>query len=80
MDKNHIQFILDLTLDRAKAMELGQITDCQGLFDPKLWNTVPPSERRYVFGKPIAILALNGQLSLEYAGFDKSRHNLYRRI
>lgn len=79
MDKDHIQFVFVHVMARLALMESGQITDCEGLFDPELWDSVPPSERRYVFGKPIAMLVAQGKLPLEFAGFNSKRHNLYRK-
>ena len=80
MQQDHIQFIYDHVLPRISSMELEQITDCKDLFDPDLWNAVPPFERRYVFGRPIAMLVAQGKLPLEFAGFNSKRHNLYRKI
>jgi hypothetical protein len=57
-------------------MKRGEITDCEGLFDPELWNAAPPSDRRHVFGRPIAMLVAQGKIPLEFAGFDRARHNL----
>ena len=80
MNNEHMQFILEDTNPRVSAMEQGQITDCKDLFDPALWDAVPPSEHRYVFGRPISMLVAQGKIPLEFAGFSSSRHNLYRKI
>ena len=52
MDKNHIQFVFEHVMARLDLMESGQVTDCEGLFDPELWNSVSPSEHRHVFVPP----------------------------
>jgi hypothetical protein len=79
MQQEHIQFILEHITPRITAMELGQITDCKDLLDKELWDAVPPSERRHVFGRPLAMLVAQGKMPLEFAGFNSRRHNLYRK-
>ena len=79
MDKDHIQFVLEHYMARLTLMESGRVTDCEDLFDPELWKAVPPSERRYVFGRPIAMLVAQSRLPLEFVGFYSKRHNLYRK-
>lgn len=80
MNDEHLQFILEHITPRISRMELDEVTDCEGLFDPELWNAVPPSDRRHVFGRPISMLVAQGKVPLEFAGFNRSRHNLYRKI
>ena len=79
MHNDHMQFIYEQATPQISAMEFGQITDCKGLFIPELWNAVPPSDRRHVFGRPISMLVAQGKLPLEFAGFNRKRHNLYRK-
>lgn len=80
MNQDHIQFIYDHVSPRISAMESGQITDCKDLFDKELWDAVPPSDHRHVFGRPISMLVAQGKVPLEFAGFNSKRHNLYRKI
>ena len=80
MKIDHTQFILEQAYPHVSAMRHGEITDCEGLFDTELWNIVPPDERRYVFGRHIAILVAQGKLPLRFIGYDSNRHNLYERI
>ena len=80
MDKNHIQFVFEHVMARLDLMESGQVTDCEGLFDPELWNSVSPSEHRHVFVPPNIHVGGTGKVPLEFAGFNRARHNLYRKI
>jgi hypothetical protein len=80
MDNEHIAFILDHISPRISRMELGEYTNCEGLFDKELWNSVPPSEQSYVFERPVNILVAHRKISLEYAGFTKSQQNQYMKI
>ena len=79
MHNDHMKFIFEHVLPRIALMEPGEITDCEGLFDPALWKAVPPSDRRHVFGRPISMLVAQGKIPLEFAGFNRARHNLYRK-
>jgi hypothetical protein len=79
MQQDHMQFILEHVLPRTLLMKPGEETTCKDRFDPELWKAVPPFERRYIFGRPIAMLVAQGLLPLEFAGFNSKRHNLYRK-
>ena len=79
MNNDHMQFILEHVSPRIALMEPGDVTDCKDLFDPELWNAVPPHEHRYVFGRPISMLVAQGKVPLEFSGFNRKRHNLYRK-
>jgi len=68
-----------LITPRVSRMDMGEISDCEGLFDSELWNDVPPSERGYVYCHPIYILVDQGLVPLECVGFNSMRHNLYRK-
>ncbi|MFV2058880.1 MAG: hypothetical protein ACC707_20660 [Thiohalomonadales bacterium] len=80
MNENHMEDILEHINPNIALMEPGGLTDCEGLIDPAVWNDVPAPERRYVFGRPISMLVAQCRVSLEFAGFDRARHNLYRKI
>ena len=79
MSSDHLQFIREHVSPRIAAMQPGEVTDCEGLFDPELWDAVPPSDHRHVFGRPISRLIAQGKVKLEFIGFDGKRHNLYRK-
>jgi hypothetical protein len=79
MNNEHIQYIFDHISPRLVLMKPGEVTTCEGLFDPELWNAVPPFEHRYVFGRPLSLLVAQGKVPLEFAGFNRKRHNLYRK-
>jgi hypothetical protein len=79
MNENHMKEILDHILPRIALIAPGELTDCEGLIDPGVWYDVPGPERRYVFGRPISVLVAQGKVLLEFAGFDRKRHNLYRK-
>jgi hypothetical protein len=80
MNDDHMQFIYDIAMEQCENMKYDEIRDCKGLIGPEVWNIVPPSERRHVFGRPLAMLVAQGKLPLEFAGFNRKRHNLYRKI
>jgi hypothetical protein len=80
MNNEHMQFILDHITPHVALMTLGDVTDCERLIDPDLWDPVPAWERRYIFGRPVSRLVAQGKVALEFAGFDSKRHNLYRKI
>ena len=71
--------ILVHTLPHAAKMNTGDITDTEHLFDPEYWLASSPSEHK-VLGGYVSRLVARGLLPLEPAGFDSSRHNLYRKI
>ena len=75
MEINHLQFILEQVSPRIAAMQPGEVTGREGLFDPKLWDAVPPRERRHVLGRPISILIVQGKVQLVFIGFDRKHHN-----
>ena len=79
-DHDHMHVIFELIMPQISRMKVGDATECEGLFDPEAWNIVPPSQRRYVFGRPVSRLVKEGKVPLEFAGFNSSRHNLYRKI
>jgi hypothetical protein len=80
MNNEHMKFIYEEVIPRISLMEIGEITDCKDLFDPVLWDAVPPPEHRYVFGHPISMLVAQGKVPLAFAGYNSARHNLYRKI
>jgi len=80
MNNDHMQFILEQAFPNVAAMRTGEVTDCEGMFNTELWNIVPPDERRYIFGRPIAMLVAQGKLPLRFVGYDSKRHNLYQKI
>ena len=79
MNQEHMQFILEHITPRISQMKPGEEITCEDLFDPELWDSVSPSEHRYVFGRPISMLVAQGKVHLEFAGFNRARHNLYRK-
>ena len=79
MENDHMQFIYEIVMEQSENMKTGEIRDCEGLIGPDAWDSVPPPEHRYVFGRPISILVAQGKVSLEFAGFNRARHNLYRK-
>lgn len=79
MNNEHMNFILEQATPQISAMELGEEATCEELFDPGLWDAVPPSEHRHVFGRPISMLVAQGKVPLEFSGFNRKRHNLYRK-
>ena len=80
MNKRYTNEVLEHTTPRAARMCLGEVTDCEGLIDPGVWNDVPAHERRFAFGRPVSLLVAQGKLPLEFAGLSRARHNLYRKI
>lgn len=73
--------ILDHINPRIDVMTPGQVTECEGLFEPWVWKETPPSERKHLFGDTVSKLVRQGKVSLEFAGISRNtRHNLYRRI
>ena len=79
MDDYFDQLALDQFSSRSELMEPGEISDCKGLVEPDLWDEILPSERRYVFGRPLSKYVEAGLLPLEFVGFNSKRHNLYRK-
>jgi hypothetical protein len=79
MNQEHMQFIFEQASPRILLMKADEETTCEELFDPELWDSVSPSEHRYVFGRPISILVAQSKVPLEFAGFNRARHNLYRK-
>ena len=79
MQQEHMQFILEHITPLISLMKTGEETTCENLFDPELWYSVPPQERRYVFGRPISMLVAQDKVELEFSGFNSNRHNLYRK-
>ena len=80
MSKCHMNEILEHITHKIELMCLGDVTDCEGLIDPGVWNDVPPRERRNAFGRPVSTLVAQDKAGLEFAGLDRARHNLYRKI
>ena len=79
MKDDHMQFINDTVMEQAEKAKSGEVRDCEGWIGPDVWGLAPPSERRHVFGRPLAMLVAQGRLPLEFIGFDSKRHNLYRK-
>ena len=71
--------ILKHTKPNIKKLDAGDITDAEHLFDPDYWAISTKSEHR-VLGLHVSRLVRRGLLPLVSAGFDSSRHNLYRKI
>ena len=64
---------------RAAELQQGTVTEARDLYDSELWDGLPPDECRPL-GRVISSWVRRGLLPLEPAGFNSSRHNLYRRI
>ena len=80
MSNFHMNEILEHIAPRIALMCPGEVTDCEGLIDPGVWNDVPSRERRNAFGRPVSTLVAQDKAGLEFAGLDRARHNLYRKI
>ena len=80
MNNEQLETIAMLIGPNVSRMELGEISDCEGLFDLDLWNDVPASERQYVYCHPISVLVAKDMVPLEVVGFDSKQNNLYRKI
>ena len=74
------QLVFDQFNSQCALLCPGEISDCKGLVESDFWFDIVPSERRYVFGRPLSRYVEQGLLPLEFVGFNKQRHNLYRRI
>lgn len=59
-------------------MTVGDVTDPKGLFDPEFWKSSPLLHKQ--LGRAVSLLAHQGHVPLEPAGFNSSRHNRYRKI
>ena len=79
MSEIHMEFVRDVAMERIDLAKSGEVRDCEGWIGPEVWILVPPSERRHVFGRPLAMLVVQGKLPLVFVGFDSKRHNLYRK-
>ena len=79
MNENHMKEILEHIIPRIALMESGGLTDYEGLIDPAVWSDVPAPERQHAFGRPISMLVAQGKIPLEFSGFNRARHNLYRK-
>lgn len=79
MDIDHLKFILDHITPQISKLEVGQIVTCEQLIEPELWNSIPPSDHRYIFGRPVSTLIAQSKVPLEFHGFNRKRHNLYRK-
>lgn len=78
---NLVDMVLEHITPNILAMKPGEITKCEGLFDPGVWKVTPPSERKYVYGDIVSKLVKQGKVPLELFGISRNgRHNLYRRI
>ena len=80
MNNERIETIAMLIGPNVSRMKLGEISDCEGLFDLDLWIDVPASERQYVYCHPISVLVAKDMVPLEFVGFDSEQNNLYRKI
>lgn len=63
----------------AEALPIGTIIEALDLYDEDLRQLLSGSERRAI-GMCISKLVAQGLLPLEHAGFNSSRHNIYRRV
>ena len=79
MEQNFDDFVLDHFRSSCDRMEPDEISDCKGLVSPDLWHEIIPSERRYIFGRPLSRFVKYGLLPMEFVGFNSMRHNLYRK-
>ena len=79
MTIDELRMIKEHILIRIKDMQEGEVTDCEGLIDPWVWDTTPTPERRYVFGKPVSWLVEQEEVPMEFIGYNTKRHNLYRK-
>ena len=79
MNNEQLETVAMLITPIVSRMELGEISDCEGLFDLELWDSFPASEREYRCYHPISELVAQDMVPLEYVGFDSKRHNLYRK-
>ena len=80
MDIDHLQFIHDLVMQFCENMEIGNVSDEADIIGPAPWYRVPPSEHRHVFVRPLAMLVAQGELPLEFAGYDSKQRALYRKV
>jgi len=80
MNVCHMNEVLEHITHKIALMCPGEVTDCKGLIDPGVWKDVPSRERRNAFGRPVSTLVAQDKVDLEYAGLDRARHNLYRKI
>ena len=74
------EILLEHISEPISEMEPGDETDCKGLIAPVVWNDTPPRERRHAFGRPVSRFVAQGKVPLKFAGFNRARHNLYRKI
>ena len=79
-DSETLETIAMLIGPIVSRMELGEISDCEGLFDLELLNNAPASERQYRYCHPISVLVAKDMVPLEFVGFDSEQNNLYRKI
>lgn len=79
MTDDYDEMLREHISEPISSMEPGEETDCEGLIAPEVWLPVPPPERRRAFGIPVSRLVAEGKVPLEFAGFNRKRHNLYRK-
>ena len=80
MKNEHFETIAMLITPAISHLELGEITDCEGLLDPEFWNAHPAPEQWILFCRPISVLVAQGAVPLEYVGFDREHNDLYKKI
>jgi hypothetical protein len=80
MNNEQLETMAMLIGPNVSRMKLGEISDCEGLFDLELLNSFPASERQYRCFHPISVLVAKDMVSLEFVGFDSKQNNLYRKI
>ena len=79
MNNEQLETIAMLIGPVVSRMELGEISDCEHLYDWDLWNSFLASERQYRYCHPISVLVAKDMVPLEFVGFNHEQNNLYRK-
>ena len=75
-----LELIKENIIDRTSTMKSGEQIDCEGLFEPWVWSTIPAADRRHFIGPYVSRLVHQRKVPLEFVGFNHRRHNLYRKL
>lgn len=73
------EMLEEYLINSIASMDIGEVTNCAGLFDPKLWDNLTRLERRYLFGCTLDNFVITGEVNLEFAECDHEGEILYRR-
>jgi hypothetical protein len=73
------EMIREHIMTQINLMSVGEESDCCGLFAKEVWDTTSSLEHRYVFCRTVSKLVELDLVPLVFAGFDKKRHNKYRK-